>query len=235
MTNKSSKINDFFRQNNIKLKTAEDIEKIILKDRAMYSGNSDPIIKNLSKHGINVKSIGELIDKHPVEYKSKSSELVPLLAKYLPIVKSKSLREDIIRTLSVPWAGAAVAALLKEFKKTRDDLERWIIGNALSLIKRKNIKIQDEIVRLLANGKYGKSRQMLAISLGDIKDSKLRKKAVKTLITLLDDKDVYGHAIIALRKLNAKEAKFRIERFTNDSKSWVRKEAKDTIRNFSKN
>jgi hypothetical protein len=60
---------------------------------------------------------------------------VPILLKWLPRAGSESLREEIVRALSVKWARPAAApALLELFPRVEDPGglgSRWVIANAL--------------------------------------------------------------------------------------------------------
>jgi HEAT repeat protein len=90
--------------------------------------------------------------------------------------------------------------------------------------------VLDDIIELVENKAYGIARQMLAISLGNMKSP----KAVSVLIELLNDPDVDGHAIMALGKLKSKEARSEIERFITHPNTWIRKEAKKALAKIDK-
>ena len=62
---------------------------------------------------------------------------------------------------------------------------------------------------------------MLALAMGRMKNP----KAVEILVGLLGDEEVVGHALIALRKLNAVEARPFLLPFLKHPKAWVRREA----------
>jgi HEAT repeat protein len=66
---------------------------------------------------------------------------------------------------------------------------------------------------------------MLAIALGNIKDS----RAEQVLIPLLRDEEIAGHAIIALGKVGSRNACSAIESFLNHSVAWVRQEARKAL------
>jgi HEAT repeat protein len=56
-----------------------------------------------------------------------------------------------------------------------------------------------------------------------------RDQVLPTLLTLLDDDDIAGYAIMALGKLKASEARSAIEPFIHHREPWVRKEAKKAL------
>ena len=83
----------------------------------------------------------------------------------------------------------------------------------------------DDLVRLVENRSFGKARQMVVLGLGRSK----RSEVVPLLIGLLDDDDVSGHAVKALAKLGAQDARPELERMVSDPRSWVRKEAQKAL------
>ena len=66
---------------------------------------------------------------------------------------------------------------------------------------------------------------MLAVALGNMKDS----RAVDVLIESLDDPEVAGHALSALRKLAPPEAREAIKPFVDHPRTWVKNEAKRAL------
>jgi hypothetical protein len=150
---------------------------------------------------------------------------VPILLRWLPKVTERSVKEDIIRTLSVPWARpAAIQPLIAEFRGTTpDDGIGWVIGNALEVVA--DDSVFDDIVELANDRSYGRSREMVVAALGNMKSAKARE----ILIDLLDDDEVAGYAVMGLGKLRATEARPKVERFLKHSEDWVRKEAKKAL------
>ena len=88
----------------------------------------------------------------------------------------------------------------------------------------------DEVARLVQDKRHGKAREMLAETLGNMKDS----VAVDLLIHLLEDEDVNAHALYALGKLNAEKAVPRIEQLLDHPRPLVRKEAKRALAKIDK-
>jgi len=54
------------------------------------------------------------------------------------------------------------------------------------------------------------------------------------LRSLLNDSDVLGHAIIALGKLKAEEAKADIEPLLLNPRAWIRREAKKALERIAR-
>jgi HEAT repeat protein len=135
------------------------------------------------------------------------------------------VKEDIVRSLSVPWVGnTATEQLMDEFKSAdAHPALAWAIGNALSIVSVKGFESQ--IVELCRNPRYGMARQMLVLGLGRFRTSEAEEAAVE----LLDDEDVKLHAIGALGKMKSKRDLFELERLLTDKLAAVRKEARKAI------
>lgn len=104
----------------------------------------------------------------------------------------------------------------------------WRLGEDLRLLLKKkksfkkSILIQNTIIDILKNDKYGKGRQTFALLIGELKCD-LMKDDIKML---LNDKDVYGHLIISLRKLKIKGFEEKMKTIINSEKGWIKSEAK---------
>lgn len=158
-------------------------------------------------------------------------EAVPVLVRWLPLVKYDALKEDIVRTLSVPWARDATSLLLDEFERADNATEtglRWAIGAAIEV--HATDEIANEMIKLAKDRRYGRAREMVVLGLGKLKDA----RAADVALNLLGDDEVVGHAIMALGKLRAKSARAQIERLLGDSRSWIRKEAKKALASIDK-
>lgn len=178
-----------------------------------------PVIADLAQNGLSVEWVEDLYHKR-YNYK----EAIPILMKWLPLIDNLDVKETIVRALSVRWAKPIAApALIKEFRKFRnlpDGGITWAIGNALSVVADDSVAV--DIIELVQDIQYGRSRQMLAIALGNMKKADVQD----VLINLLDDKDVVGHAIIALGKIKSKKAYELLAKYENHPMTWIRNEAK---------
>ena len=187
-----------------------------------YVKAAKPILADLGVIGFRVNSIGEL-RQSGANYRAA----IPTLLQWLPKVSYPPLKEDIVRTLSVPWARPAAApALIEEFKRADDPAGtgiRWTIANALEVVA--DEVVFEEIVQLVQNTRYGRAREMLAMALANMENP----RAVIVLIDLLGDEEVVGYAVVALGKLRASAALPDIEALTKHPKEWVRQEAKKAL------
>jgi HEAT repeat protein len=98
---------------------------------------------------------------------------------------------------------------------------RWAIGNALTVLA--TDAVFDEIVALARDRRYGRARERVAESLGNMKDD----RAVDVLLELLDDEEVSLPAMRGLGRLGprARRARAKIEPFLQHPEAWVRKDA----------
>jgi len=117
------------------------------------------------------------------------------------------------------------------------ELKIWELGELLRLFlrKKKNWRgkniILDAVENILKEKKYGKGRQTFALLLGDFGQGEYGESLGK----VLDQADVYGHAIESLIK--AKKGNFieEIKKISEIEKGWIRKSAKKYLKQFSPN
>jgi HEAT repeat protein len=84
--------------------------------------------------------------------------------------------------------------MIDEFRRSGDDHNlAWVAANALSTLA--GPTDADAIIDLLRDHRFGHGRQMLCDALKRTKDP----RTPQVLVELLDDNDVNGHAILALR------------------------------------
>jgi hypothetical protein len=188
---------------------------------------SAPVVADLVKAGFPVESVSALFNDR-LDYRSA----MPILLEWLPKLSNQDVKEEVVRALSVKWAKPDAAPLLvREFRRAEDSSEagiRWAIGNALEVVA--DDVVFDDLVGIAQDRGCGMARQMIVVALGNMKNP----RAVDVLLGLLDDEEVLGHAIMALGKLKAREARTAIERYLDHPKSWVRKEAKKATAKIDK-
>jgi hypothetical protein len=186
-----------------------------------------PILAELAQIGVRVGALADLVNK-PIDYQVA----IPVLLKWLPKVDNLGVKEIIVRALTVKWAKPVAARpLIQEFRKAPETEElglKWTVANALSEVA--DASVFDDIVELVRDERHGRAREMLAVALGNMKDP----RAVNVLIELLDDEQVAGHALLALRKLAPPEARSAIEPFADHPKTWIRNEARRALAKIDK-
>ncbi len=191
-----------------KLEEKEQRRQVIIAENKKAS---IPILVDLAQAGFEVEWVSDLYVKR-FNYK----DAIPILLKWLPLIENKDVKEDIVRSLSVKWAKPVAAVpLIREFQilaKGSDIGLSWAISNALSVVA--DDSVFTEIVELVRDTQNGKAREMLAVSLGNMKNP----YAEDVLLDLLNDEEVAGHAIMALGKLKSKKARLAIEPYLTHKK-----------------
>lgn len=185
----------------------------------------EPILADLAEAGFPTRSLADL--RHSgARYRAA----IPVLLSWLPRVTDIKVKGEIVRALSVPWAGPeATRAMIDAFRGVDPSVDpgatglRWTMGNAIDALA--DDSYFDELVDLARDRKYGRARQMVVLSLGKSK----RPEAVPVLLGLVDDPDVGGHAITALGRLKAPAARDALERKLDDQRAWVRREARKAL------
>jgi hypothetical protein len=185
----------------------------------------EPILADRAAVGFQVRSLADL--RHSgVHYR----RAVPVLLDWLPRVTDRKVKEEIVRALSVPWAKPqATRPMIEEFRRVETSLDptgtglRWTMGNALDVLE--DDSCFEELVELVRDRHFGKATQMVVLGLGKSK----KPEAAEVLLGLVDDPDVDGHAVKALGRLKAPAARAALERKLDDSRAWVRGEARKAL------
>ncbi|MFW8744913.1 HEAT repeat domain-containing protein [Mesorhizobium japonicum] len=188
-----------------------------------------PILKELADAGFVASSLADL--RHSgTRYKAA----VPVLLRWLGRDVDPSVKEEIVRALSVPWAKpVAVEPLAEQFRSIDGTVDptgfglRWVVGNALAAVF--DDAHFDLFAELATNRPYGKARQMIVAALGKSRDP----RAVTVIAGLIDDPDVDGHAVKALAKFNSPTARLALAGKVDDKRAWVRNEARKALAKFS--
>jgi HEAT repeat protein len=153
-------------------------------------------------------------------------------ASYAIMLSTHSSRATPFHALSIKWAKPVAARpLIEEFRKAPQTQElglKWAIASALSEVA--DASVFDDIVGLVRDKRHGRAREMLAVALASTKDP----RAVDILVGLLDDEEIAGQALHALRLLAPAEARGAMERFVHHRKTWVRKEAVQALAKIDK-
>lgn len=180
------------------------------------------VVSALRFAGTQVDSVYDLLKR-----KVTRDEINALL-RVLPDVEEPVIKEGIVRALTDRAAkGAAARPLVAELRRAAElgqDLLAWAIGNALTVVADESVR--DDLLELVQDRRLGGGRQTVAEALARFKND---QEVVDALVGLLEDEEVAGHAIVALRKLKAREAKPHLEPFLDHPKAWVRKEAKKAL------
>lgn len=191
-------------------------------NRRDYQRAAEPVLSELAALGYNIAAIGDLRSA-----KVKYDTAVPVLVRWLPRVDDRYVKEDIVRTLSVPWAKAALPTLIEQYRTVEDESGlglRWAIGNALEVLA--DDTVFDDVVSLARDRRYGRAREMVVAALGNMRDS----RAVALLLELITDDSVAGFAAMGLGKLRAREGRSAVAQLLEHPKPWVRQEAAKALK-----
>ena len=195
----------------------KEIEAQQRENKVRYRLAARELLGALNAAGFSVESVGELRHKC-LNY----SRAIALLLDWLPRISDPDVKEDIVRTLSVPWARPVAAlSLIAEFR--RQDAPgslKWAIGNALDVVA--DASVVTELVQIAREKQHGTARQMVVHALG-----KFRANAVvlDALVECLSDKDVVLHSVIALGKIGDPTAIPHLEAIVSEAKGPLKKYA----------
>jgi HEAT repeat protein len=181
-----------------------------------------PVVTALIDSGIAVNSVSDLVNS-----RQRYPRAIPVLIDHLVLPYPYPVREAIARALTTRDSGhAGYEVLVEEFRKLADSENdpalhgfKWALGNAISVVA--DTDNFDEVANLVRDKRHGTTRDMMVLRLPRLEPH----RAVAVLIELLADDEVAGHAITALAKLKAGEARGEIERLLKHPQPWVRKEA----------
>ncbi len=131
---------------------------------------------------------------------------------------------DILVRLRQP---GIVDLLIEEFYVSENN--RWEIGDLL--YRSADIAHCPDYLAISSNTIYGTSRQMVVLIFGKLHYT----PAIELLIRLLDDEDVYGHALSSLSKIANLDYISYFYNFSNCEISWIRKIAVSFINKYTSN
>lgn len=104
----------------------------------------------------------------------------------------------------------------------------WAIGATLETLVAE--WWADDLLDLAQDVTNGKARQMPVMGVGKLKDP----RASEVLVGLLDDPEVFGHAIYGLGRLKDERARPIFERFLDHPEAWIRQEARAAIKKLDR-
>ncbi|WP_432015298.1 HEAT repeat domain-containing protein [Streptomyces cucumeris] len=209
----------------------------VVERQRLYAESAVGLLGDLAESGFPVASVGELRE-WPIKYQAA----VPVLVDWLPRVSYLPLVEDIVRTLSVPFAKKqALPTLLKFFRippSVEDPMRpassepgeehlRWVVGNALGVFAAP--AIADELIELALSREFGGARGQIVLSLPRVKDDRVPG----VLVSLLDDPTVAPSVIEALGKMKFVDARDRVRDLLDAPDKNVRDQAKKALKRMT--
>jgi hypothetical protein len=156
----------------------------------------------LAANGIDTTDLGIFSSVVPTTFDYEAA--APILIRWLPRLPDPIEKEVIARSLAGVKSTPPEAArlLIDEFRRDESEtwLQKWAYANTLATIA--GPEVADDLIELLHDRRHGRGREMLCDALKRTKD----RRAPGVLIELIDDDDVAGHAISALRSYGPKSA-----------------------------
>ena len=132
------------------------------KLQAEIKPEKDALLADLAAVGCRVSSVWDLVNSN-----SSYPEAIPVLCKHLQLARHETMREGIVRALTVKEAcgigGHLILAELKRPPEENPDNVRWVLANALTVVADKTM-IED-IKTLLADPRYAEEHLILGKAL----------------------------------------------------------------------
>jgi hypothetical protein len=148
-----------------------------------------------------------------------------------PSLDDQSAIAEAILLLAHAWAQSLTGVGMRGELGAPDwaayELRIWELGESLRhFLKRKDWRGQGELLdaaaRVLMSRNFGKGRQTFALLLGEYGD----KDYGTVLGAILDDPEVYGHAVKALRAAKIPGYAEPVRRVLSKEQGWIRRAAK---------
>lgn len=188
------------------------------------SGDEAIVLDTLSEAGFRVTSVWDLVNSG-----ASYRRAVPILLGLLPRVHDPSVKEGLVRALTVKEAcGLAGRALADELKglSGRDVAQNtalaWALGNALAEVVSPQDDLFDDLKELLHDQALGSARQMLTTALVKTR----HPSVVSELLAVLPEPELTAHVLRALGRLDAPEALPFVEEYVDHSTPLIRREAR---------
>jgi hypothetical protein len=188
----------------------------------------------LIKNALDQFDIGRGLDRLAVA--DYSDQLIEVLIELLHQVRDPIVKLQIVKALCGPYRSAyerVEKVLVDQYLDLANsqhlpcvDSLMWGIGNCLGIITSSTSPHLSTYKSIVEEKNYGASRQMLVIAL-----SKFDKNKVEdTLIRLLDDPEVAGHAVMALGKIKSTKALPKLKKCEISKIAWIKREATKSVR-----
>jgi HEAT repeat protein len=152
------------------------------------------MLEELRLKGIDTSDFGVFTSLRRTSF--DHAHAAPVLLRWLPELRDPVEKERVVRHLTAEPEAERIGAarvLIDEFTRSDDDGLKWAIANALATLATRDDA--EGLIELLGDRRHGQSREMLCDALKRTKDP----RAPEVLVGLVDDRDVAGHAILALR------------------------------------
>ncbi len=189
------------------------------------------VVHALASVGVQVNSVYDL-----VKTKTPYPKAIPVLVGMLRRVTHDRVKEGIARALTVKEARPiAASALLYEFRMMPAENEsqrhaKSAVARALAAVA--DDSVMNELVALMHDKRHGWPRSSLPLAMPNMVAQ--RPRAVRELVTALQDPNLVVSALNALGQMRAKEARDHVEAFLADPDAAMRQLARRAITRMEK-
>lgn len=134
-------------------------QALVAEQAVAVKPEQDPILIELAAVGHDSNSVWDLVNT-----KAAYPKAIPIMVKFLPLVRHPVLREGLARALTVREArGLAGEVLISELRKEMVSGLRWVLANALTVVAER--KDTAAIKALLDDPAYGDVSERLGEAL----------------------------------------------------------------------
>ncbi|SNT50361.1 hypothetical protein SAMN05421812_107309 [Asanoa hainanensis] len=188
------------------------------------------LVTDLAAAGVVVRDVADLVNTGQ-RYVAAIPILMAWLERLDALAASEELerfREGLIRALSVRDARPAAGSLMvSQFRTVPTDSIRWVAGNAISAVAGPDVF--DDVVGIVRNRSFGVVRQMPVDALPRIGGKPHRGAVIDLLVELLSDDDVTLHAISAVRRIRAAQARPALRHLLDRQNPTIRRRAHEAL------
>ena len=184
------------------------------------------MIADLNRHNYDISNVHEFYTLTC----TLDDNSVKILLNWLPMLSSSDVdnqyKSDIVAFLHrKKRRGVDLNVIINVFSHEDNNEIRWDYANVIH--KYANKKHVDKILDIVVKKHFGTSRKLLVTALG--RQQMKSDATISTLISLLNDDDVYVYAIDSLGKLGDRRAIEHIKQFYSHDNKAVRKLALKTV------
>lgn len=172
---------------------------------------------------------GLYLSNDPMTFHKKIKGRMDLCEKILRFYYEARLENEKISFLEDLYAigydkNKLAEIILEVFFSDKCSSYLWEYGDLLYNLKR--YKYLPQYIRIIEDKSYGSDRQMLVLLVGKSK----KESVIPVLKRLLNDEDVYGHALDALCNFKGSEIEEIMKRYVDCKETWVRNTAKKYLK-----
>jgi len=167
-----------------------------------FQREARPLLDALEAAGVETADFGRfgISSHHTFDF----ARAAPIIVDWLPRIADPNVKEAMVRSLAGQRAarGEGARRLLAEFNRPEYASQVglcWAIASTLATLA--GPSDADAIIDILQESRHGTARQMLCDALVRTRDH----RRVGVLLDLIDDDDVAGHAISALRRISDRD------------------------------